>query len=114
MGSLRGVFVRVLARLATLGWFRTVEHTGLEHVPDDGPVLVVANHAGGFIDPALLAAALPRFPRFLAMATLWKTPARPLLWLAGAIPVYRSADGGTRGNPHTFAACHDVGQTAHA
>jgi len=42
MGSLRGVFVRVLARLATLGWFRTVEHTGLEHVPDDGPVVVVA------------------------------------------------------------------------
>ena len=108
MGSLRGVFVRVLARLATLGWFRTVEHTGLEHVPDDGPVLVVANHGGGFVDPALLAATLPRFPRFLAMATLWKTPARPFLWFAGAIPVYRSADGGTRDNLHTFAACHDV------
>jgi glycerol-3-phosphate O-acyltransferase / dihydroxyacetone phosphate acyltransferase len=108
MGSLRGVFVRVLARLATLGWFRTVEHTGLEHVTDDGPMLVVANHGGGFVDPALLAATLPRFPRFLAMATLWKTPARPFLWLAGAIPVYRSVDGGTQGNLHTFAACHDV------
>jgi glycerol-3-phosphate O-acyltransferase/dihydroxyacetone phosphate acyltransferase len=108
MGSLRGVFVRVLARLATLGWFRTVEHTGLEHVPHDGPVLVVANHGGGFVDPALLAATLPRFPRFLAMATLWKTPARPFLWFAGAIPVYRSADGATRDNLHTFAACHDV------
>ena len=71
-------------------------------------MLVVASHDGGFVDPVLLAATLPRFPRFLAMASLWRTPARPFLALAGAIPVSRASDGPTTGNVSAFRACHDV------
>ncbi len=105
----RDRFVSVVADLAAFGWFRSVETDGMDRVPEQGPVLVIANHGGGFVDPALLASVLPRAPRFLAMATLWKNPVlRPLLWLAGAIPVYRARDGGTGGNRGMFAACHDV------
>ena len=102
----RDVIMRSIARAATFGWFRSVETSGVERVPRRGPALIVANHDGGFVDPVLLAAALPRFPRFLAMATLWRTPARPFLALAGAIPVHRGSEGSTRGNEHAFAACH--------
>jgi 1-acyl-sn-glycerol-3-phosphate acyltransferase len=85
-----------------------METSGLERVPDAGPVLVVASHEGGFVDPVLLAATLPRFPRFLAMASLWRTAARPFLSLAGAIPVHRASEGDTSGNERTFEACHRV------
>lgn len=50
-------------------YFR-VETTGIEHVPDTGPVLIVANHSGQLpIDGALIAYAMtnrkkaPRLPR---------------------------------------------------
>jgi glycerol-3-phosphate O-acyltransferase/dihydroxyacetone phosphate acyltransferase len=103
--------VRLIARAATLGWFRAVEVTGLERIPRTGPVLLVANHHGGFVDPALLVATVPRPVRFLAMASLFRIlPLRPLLAFGGAIPVHRArdADGdgaGTRTNLDTFAAC---------
>ena len=111
--------VRLIARAATLGWFRAVEVTGLERIPRAGPVLLVANHHGGFVDPALLVATVPRPVRFLAMASLFRIlPLRPLLALGGAIPVHRAQDAardgeGTRGNVDTFSACfahlHDGG-----
>jgi glycerol-3-phosphate O-acyltransferase / dihydroxyacetone phosphate acyltransferase len=103
--------VRLIARAATLGWFRAVEVTGLERIPRTGPVLLVANHHGGFIDPALLVAMIPRPIRFLAMASLFRIlPLRPLLAFGGAIPVHRARDAaedgaGTRRNVDAFAAC---------
>jgi glycerol-3-phosphate O-acyltransferase/dihydroxyacetone phosphate acyltransferase len=103
--------VRLIARAATLGWFRAVEVSGLERIPRTGPVLLVANHHGGFVDPALLVAAVPRPVRFLAMASLFRIlPLRPLLAFGGAIPVHRARDverdgAGTRGNVDAFAAC---------
>jgi glycerol-3-phosphate O-acyltransferase/dihydroxyacetone phosphate acyltransferase len=103
--------VRLIARAATLGWFRAVEVTGLERIPRTGPVLLVANHHGGFIDPALLVAMVPRPIRFLAMASLFRIlPLRPLLAFGGAIPVHRARDAaedgaGTRRNVDAFAAC---------
>ena len=110
MRALADRFVRWVARLATLGWFRAVDVTGLERVPRTGPVLLVANHHGGFVDPALLIAIVPRPVRFLAMARLWRIwPLRPFLALAGAIPVHRAQDSagggeGTRANVATFHA----------
>jgi 1-acyl-sn-glycerol-3-phosphate acyltransferase len=110
---MRGVadrLVRLIARAATFGWFRAVEVTGLERIPRTGPVLLVANHHGGFVDPALLVATVPRPVRFLAMASLFRiVPLRPLLAFAGAIPVHRArdADGdgtGARRNVHAFDA----------
>jgi glycerol-3-phosphate O-acyltransferase / dihydroxyacetone phosphate acyltransferase len=93
---MRGVadrLVRLIAKAATFGWFRAVEVTGLERIPRTGPVLLVANHHGGFVDPALLVATVPRPVRFLAMASLFRiVPLRPLLAFAGAIPVHRARD----------------------
>jgi 1-acyl-sn-glycerol-3-phosphate acyltransferase len=97
-----------LAWVLAHAFHRTVEVTGRARLPEGRPVLIVANHGNGFVDPIVVAAVLRRLPRFLAKAALWKVvPARPFLWLAGVLPVYRSSDGDrTAGNRSTFAACH--------
>jgi 1-acyl-sn-glycerol-3-phosphate acyltransferase len=99
-----GLLAVVLVRV----FHRTVEVEGRRHVPDDVPVLFVASHGNGFVDPVVVAASLGRLPRFLAKAALWKVVvARPFLGFAGALPVYRAKDGdSTADNASVFAECH--------
>ena len=86
-----------LSYIVLRGFFRTVEVVGLERVPRGRPVLVVANHFYGFVDPVLLIHTLGRVPRFLAKASLWRrTVVRPFLALAGLVPVGRGDDHGRR------------------
>ena len=105
------VLVAPLARWILGVFFRRIELVGAEHIPQGRPLMVVANHVNGLIDPAVLMAALPFRPRFLAKSTLWKHPmVRPFLDLAAAIPVFRRQDAGvdTSRNADMFAACHEV------
>ena len=92
-----------------LAFHRSVEVAWRGRMPTDRPVLVVANHANGFVDPVIVASVLRRLPRFLAKAALWKVAiARPFLALAGVLPVYRSGDGDrSTDNASVFAACHE-------
>lgn len=86
--------VALLARLISCGLFRSVEVVGFDDLPG-GPRLIVANHFNGFVDPVVLAGALGRLPRFIAKATLWKTPGVGLVLRAvGVLPVHRTVDGG--------------------
>jgi 1-acyl-sn-glycerol-3-phosphate acyltransferase len=99
-----------VARLAAAGLCHSMETEGLDRIPRDRPVLLVANHFNGMVDAVVLVAALGRLPRFLAKATLWKiVVVRPLLALAGLIPVHRSQDGPAGStNESTFAAAERV------
>jgi 1-acyl-sn-glycerol-3-phosphate acyltransferase len=99
-----------IAVVAVRGLFRTVEVVGLQRIPRDRPVLLVANHFNGAIDALMLVTALRRVPRFVAKATLWNVlPARPFLTLAGLVPVHRPEDArGVEGNVATFARAAQV------
>jgi glycerol-3-phosphate O-acyltransferase / dihydroxyacetone phosphate acyltransferase len=92
-----------------LAFHRSVDVAWRERLPTDRPVLIVANHANGFVDPVIVASVLGRLPRFLAKAALWKVVvARPFLAFAGVLPVYRSGDGDrSSDNASVFQACHD-------
>jgi glycerol-3-phosphate O-acyltransferase / dihydroxyacetone phosphate acyltransferase len=104
---------RALVRLVLRIFFREVEVAGAERLPAGRPLVLVANHVNGLIDPLLLAGPLPLRtpPRFLAKSTLWRNPlVRPFLALAGAIPVYRRQDEGADPgkNAETFVRCHEL------
>lgn len=107
-------FFRALVRLVLRVFFREVEVAGAERLPVGHPLVLVANHVNGLIDPLLLIGPLPAvetLPRFLGKSTLWKNPVvRPFLDLAGAIPVYRRQDEGTdpAQNAETFSRCHEL------
>lgn len=94
----------VLARLLIRVFFRDLEVADGASLPPGGPTLLVANHQNGLVDALVLMAALHRHPRFLGKSTLWKIlPLRPLLALAGVIPVYRAAEA----NPSSEASAGD-------
>jgi glycerol-3-phosphate O-acyltransferase/dihydroxyacetone phosphate acyltransferase len=110
-------FVRALARLILKVFFREVEVVGAERIPQaagdakNPPLVLVANHVNGLIDPLLLLGPLPVMPRFLGKSTLWKIAVlRPFLDLAGAIPVYRRQDEGsdTSRNTESFDRSYDL------
>jgi 1-acyl-sn-glycerol-3-phosphate acyltransferase len=63
-----------------------------EHVPDDGPALLVCNHVS-FVDALLLGGAVPRPVRFVMYYKIFRIPG--LSWLfrtAGAIPIAGSKE----------------------
>lgn len=85
--------VRALARLLARVFYGRLDVVGVEHVPAHGPLIVVANHQNGLVDPMLLMATLPRRLVPLAKEPLFHSPLfAPLLKMAGAIPVRRRQD----------------------
>ena len=62
---------------------------GAEHVPKEGPLIVVANHFS-FLDPPLLGASFPRPLTFVAKAELWQAlPSRLFCHAFGLLPIRR-------------------------
>jgi 1-acyl-sn-glycerol-3-phosphate acyltransferase len=94
--------VRALAHAASLIFYR-VDCVGAP--PRHGAVLLLPNHPNSLLDPAVIWTTADRDVRFLAKSTLFRTPLRPLLTGAGAVPVYRRHDEGvdTSKNTETFA-----------
>ncbi len=103
--------IKILSKAMIHTFFRKVELDGSERLPLTGPVITVANHANGLVDGLLLMSLLPRWPRFLGKATLFNTPLKPFLNMAGVIPVFRAKDAKAGDadrvaqNDATFAAC---------
>jgi len=99
-----------IARFASYLLFRRVEVAGMERYPTGRPVLLVANHFNGFVDPVLIATVLGRLPRFIAKGGLRKIPIAGLvLRSAGVVFVHRREDkDGTESNEDAFADCHQA------
>lgn len=81
-----------------------------DRLPARGPVIVLANHPNGLLDPVVLSLGLGRPVSFLAKSTLFGNPlGRALMRAFDAIPVYRPRDGeDPRRNEETFERCRDL------
>lgn len=65
---------------------------GAERTPDEGPLIVAANHTQ-YLDPVYVSAAVPRRVRWMAKKELFVFPFRGLFALLGAFPVDRKKGG---------------------
>jgi len=78
MRFLSWVLVRALYRLRA---------RGIDHIPDDGPALVVCNHVS-YMDALILAASIPRPVRFVMYYRIFNIPVmRWIFRTARAIPI---------------------------
>ena len=95
MRFLSWLLVRVLYRLRVRG----VE----QHVPDEGPALIVCNHVS-YMDALILAASIPRPVRFVMYWKIFEIPV--MKWIfrtAKAIPI-----AGARENPELMQRAFDA------
>jgi 1-acyl-sn-glycerol-3-phosphate acyltransferase len=105
--GLSGPFWRALFLTSVRFFYRDIGRTG--DVPAAGPVIVVANHPNGLLDPLVVRLALHQPVAFLAKSTLWDIrPLRSVLAAFRAIPVYRAHEADTRQNATTFDRCREL------
>ena len=71
--------LRWTARMALRWYYREITTDGVEHVPADGPLLVVANHPNQLVDAMLVGTVLPRDVTFTGKAILLDNPVLAVL-----------------------------------
>lgn len=79
-------FIRFLAWLLVKTFYR-IRLDGTDHIPNEGPALIVANHVS-FADAVILMGATPRPIRFVMDHRIFKTPLLGFIFRhSGAIPI---------------------------
>ncbi len=101
--------IRFLFRITNRFYFRTLQVKGLENIPKDGPVFIVANHPSAFMDPLVIATISPRPLFVLGKGVLFEN--KLLKWFlpyVNIIPIFRSHEtpGMLNKNKDVFAKCH--------
>ena len=88
-------------------YFRSIEATGRERIPKEGPAIFASNHPNSTIDPFVLGNLVGRKLNFMAMSSFFEK--KPVAWFlnrCGVIPIHRRQDDPTRmdQNISSFAA----------
>ncbi len=84
-------FLRLINRL----YFVDIRSSRLENVPENGPVIIAANHPSSILDGVILSTQVRRPIHYLARSGLFRfPPVAKLFRILGAIPVYRRSEVG--------------------
>ena len=85
--------LRWLARGLVRFYYPRLEISGGEKIPQEGPVLLCANHSNSMVDPVLIGVTAGRPVRFMAKATLFEMPVvGRVMYALGMVPAYRGMD----------------------
>ncbi|MBV1897235.1 MAG: 1-acyl-sn-glycerol-3-phosphate acyltransferase [Rhodobacteraceae bacterium] len=104
-------FLRWLGRYVFTVFFRQIEIIGKKHIPETGPIVIVAKHSNSLVDAGFITTYFPRMPRMLGASIIWDNkPLVPLLTAARVIPVFRQQDqrANITRNRHAYAATWDL------
>jgi len=86
--------VRAYVRLGLFFYYKRIHVFGIETIPKDKPVLILANHQNALLDALIIAAKFNGFHYFLTRASVFKSPFfSKLLKSLQMLPVYRIRDG---------------------
>ncbi|MDF1724772.1 MAG: MFS transporter [Alcanivorax sp.] len=78
--------IRLLVWMLTHTMYR-VKHDGMEHIPDEGPCMLVCNHVS-YVDALLLAGAIRRPVRFVMFKPIYDMPMLNYIFRTGkTIPI---------------------------
>jgi len=84
---------RRFARWAVKRFYPRIEIAGAERIPQQGPVLLCANHTNSLIDSVIIGITARRPVRFMAKATLFDHPLfGPPMKALGMVPAFRGMD----------------------
>lgn len=111
MKKLWYLFVKYYMRLGFTFYFKKVRVSGTENVPQNTPLLFVANHQNALVDPLLIGAYTPRELHFLTRSDVFSTPLiRALLSSVNMLPIYRIKDGinSLAKNEEVFEKCYTI------
>jgi len=102
--------VKKLVRLSLAIFFKKIVVTGKEHIPDNGPLIIVSNHPNTFMDALVVAILAKQRIGFVGNASVFanKMAARFFRYFH-VIPIYRKKDipaGEKPDNRSTFRECH--------
>lgn len=111
--------LRPILRFALDLYYVDIQVVGGEAIPDEGPLIIAANHPNSLMDTVLLGTQTPRQIHYLARSGLFESRiGRAIFRRLGAIPIYRPEDhpalqGETLQkqrptNDATFAAVYEV------
>jgi len=103
--------LRLLVKVALHGYFKKIIVEGKENIPENRPVILVANHQNALLDPLLLATHTHLKPWFLTRAAVFVNPfISKVLNYIRMLPVYRVRDGFStiQQNHQTFEATFEV------
>lgn len=103
-------FIRLLLSIAVRVYFKSITVKKASAVPDEGPMIIVANHPSTFLDPIVIGLQMKQRIAFLAKAEVFKSAfAKWLLPKFNMIPVYRKQDDASlmHRNEETFDKCYE-------
>lgn len=103
--------VRAYLRIGMFFYFRRTKIHGIQNIPKNKPVLILANHQNALLDALLIAVNLDRFAYFLTRAGVFKKSfVSKLLHSLNMLPVYRVRDGWSNltNNNSIFEICSEL------
>ena len=85
--------LKLIYKIGLWVFFRKFEVRNRQLMPDQGPLLLVANHPNTFMDPIVIASLLRQQVYFIAKSTVFNSPFKKwLLHRMNLIPVHRRED----------------------